>query len=63
MEEKKFWQSKTFYFGLLWVLVGVAGSFGYADFVPNEDWDQVGAIVNGLITILLRFLTSKGITL
>ena len=62
MDEKKFYQSKTFYFGLISLLVGVAGLFGFADFQPDADWDQIAVILNGLVVILLRFLSDKGIT-
>ena len=60
---KDFWKSKTFWFGVLWVIVGVAGLFGYADYVPDSDVEQIAEIVNGIIIIVLRFLTSQGVAL
>ena len=59
--DKEFYKSKTFWFGALWVVLGVAGLFGYADFEPSSDLEQIMEIVNGVLVILLRFLTNKGI--
>ena len=58
---KSFWKSKTFYFGLLSIVVGVAGLFGYGDFVPDSNIIEYGEILNGLIVIALRFLTKEPI--
>ncbi len=61
--DKKFYESKTFWFGALSVLVGVAGLFGFADFVPGDETVQWMEVVNGIVVIILRFLTNKGISL
>ena len=55
--DKDFWKSKTFYFGLLSILVGVAGLFGFGDFVPGSDVIEWAEIINGLIVIFLRVIT------
>ena len=55
--DKDFWKSKTFYFGLLSILVGVAGLFGFGDFVPGSDVIEWAEIINGLIVIGLRVIT------
>ena len=60
---KEFYKSKTFRFGMLWVLVGIAGLFGYADYVPDSDVEQIAEIVNGIIIVVLRFLTSQKVAL
>ena len=60
---KKFYQSKTFWFGVLTVVVGVAGLFGFADYAPSTDLEQAMEIVLGAITILLRFLTKEPVSL
>ncbi len=60
---KEFWKSKTFYFGALWVLIGVAGLFGYGDYVPDTDVEQIAEIVNGIIIIVLRFLSTQKVVL
>lgn len=54
---KDFYKSKTFYFGLLWILIGAAGLFGYGDFTPGSDVLEWAEIVNGLIVIGLRLVT------
>lgn len=60
---KEFYRSKTFWFGVLSVVVGVAGLFGYADFVPGDETVQILEVINGIVVIVLRFLTNQGITL
>ena len=55
--DKDFWKSKPFYFGLLSILVGVAGLFGFGDFVPGSDVIEWAEIINGLIVIFLRVIT------
>ena len=55
--DKNFYKSKTFYFGLLSILVGVAGLFGFGDFVPGSDVIEWAEIINGLIVIGLRVIT------
>ncbi len=62
MESKPFYLSKTFLFGALSVVVGVAGLFGYADFIPGDDAVQILEVVNGIIIIVLRFLTNQPIS-
>lgn len=60
---KPFYQSKTFWFGALSVLVGAAGLFGFAEFIPGDDTVQIMEVVNGIIIIVLRFLTSEPVSL
>lgn len=60
---KEFYKSKTFWFGALSVVVGVAGLFGFADFVPGDETVQIMEVVNGIVIIVLRFITDQGITL
>ena len=60
---KDFYRSKTFWFGALSVLVGVAGLFGFADFVPGDETVQIMEVINGIVIILLRFVTSGAIHL
>ena len=55
--DKNFWKSKTFWFGALSILVGVAGLFGFGDFVPGSDVIEWAEIINGLIVIGLRVIT------
>ena len=55
--DKSFWKSKTLWFGCLWVIVGVAGLFGFGDFVPGSDVIEWAEIINGLLVIVLRVIT------
>ena len=56
---KEFFKSKTFWFGALWVVVGIANLFGFADFQPDTITNDITEIVSGLIIIVLRFKTTQ----
>jgi hypothetical protein len=56
---KEVYKSKTFWFGVLWLVVGVANFFGFADFQPGDNINEVLEVVNGLLIIGLRFKTDK----
>ena len=58
---KKFYQSKTFWFFILSLVVSVAGLFGFADFSPSTDQTQILAVIVSVVGILLRFLTKEPI--
>lgn len=60
---KKYYQSKTFWVGVLQILSAVL--LFLAEFVGRGDFSTVAVIlfVNGLVMIGLRFLTDSGITL
>lgn len=58
---KRWYESKTMWFGLLWILIGVAGLFGFADFVPSTELEQVAEIVNGIFIVVLRYVTDTSI--
>ena len=50
---------------MLTVLIGIAGAFGFGEFVPDASTAQmieaVTLIVVGLVGILLRYLTKEPI--
>jgi len=58
---KKFWQSKTFWFFLLALIISVANAFGFAGFIPEEAYGEVGVAIISVIGIILRFFTREGI--
>ncbi|MCP4139542.1 MAG: hypothetical protein GY755_04500 [Chloroflexi bacterium] len=58
---KKFYKSKTFWFGALLVAQGVAALFGFADFTPDDNTAEIVQIVVGSVQIGLRLITSKAI--
>jgi drug/metabolite transporter (DMT)-like permease len=68
--EKQFYLSKTFWFNVLVLVLGVAGVFGFSEFVPSDDVSQqvgqVSALVAAavpVVNILLRFLTDTKLTI
>ena len=61
--EKKVWQSKTFWFALLFGVVQVAGLFGFADYSPSDDVQEIVNIIVAVVVIVLRFLSNKKIRL
>lgn len=56
---KKWYQSKTLWFAILFGIVQVAGLFGYADYTPSGDVAEIVGIVVSVIMIVLRFLTKQ----
>lgn len=59
MEYKAFWKSRSLWFGLLYILTGVAGVFGWAEFQPSPQVVELGAVVTGIVIILLRLVTKQ----
>lgn len=60
-EMKKWYNSKTLRFTLLFALVQVAGLFGYADFSPGTDVTEYINLGVALVATILRVITSQGI--
>ena len=60
---KKFYESKTFWFAILFGLVHVAGLVGFADYTPSEDVSEIVNVVGAAIFLVLRLVTNKGISL
>jgi len=54
--------SKTFWFNILFVLVSLAGLFGYSEFKPDERLVSFVATFGAVINIVLRVKTSEPIT-
>lgn len=54
--------SKTFWFNILFVLVSLAGLFGFNDFQPDERLVTFVASLGAVINIVLRVKTSEPIT-
>lgn len=67
MDNKPVWESKTFWFNLILLVVAVASKFGFSDYVPTPAHqmliDSSAVILAALINIGLRFVTSQGVTL
>jgi hypothetical protein len=57
MEEiqmKKWYTSKTFWFNILALVVAVASSFGFAEFVPDAEIVSIAAGIVAVINLVLR---------
>ena len=70
MDSKQFYLSKTFWFNIVILILGVAGVFGFSEFVPSDETTQqvgqISALVAALVpvvNILLRFLTDTKLTI
>lgn len=53
VEPKALIASKTFWFGVLTIIIAIANLFGFADFIPSEG--LLGIV--GAVTIVLRLIT------
>lgn len=58
---KQFYESKTFWFNVLFLLGAVAAYFGFGDFKPSNDSVELASVVVAIINITLRFLTTQPI--
>lgn len=62
---KYWWESKTIWFNLLYLVVVIAGSFGYASYIPNEQDKQtleaIAILINAVVNLWLRFKTDEPI--
>ena len=63
MEVKKFYESKAFWFAVLFGVVQLAGLFGFASYEPSSDVAQVVSLVGAAVMLVLRFVTNKRIEL
>lgn len=63
MKSVNLFKSKTMWFGALFVLNGLAQSFGYGDFVPSGELNTYSSYGIGLIVWVLRWVTTKPVSL
>jgi uncharacterized membrane protein len=65
MDAKKWYQSKTFWFGAAYVLLAVVAAvlnfFGYAEFQPSSGLVEAVAVGTGVLVVILRLITNKPI--
>ena len=59
---KEFWKSKTFWFNALFLVLTVAGVFGYGEFAPDQDAKDIAMAVTLVVNLILRFVTKEPIT-
>lgn len=60
---KKVYLSKTMVFAVLYIVVGLAGALGFAEYNPSPDVVSLGLLLTGLLTALLRWFTKESLTL
>ena len=53
--DKPFYQSKVFWFNILFVIVALAGFFGFTDYKPSADVSELAAVLIAVINLALRF--------
>lgn len=63
MDAKKWYQSKTLWFAILWGLVQLAGIFGFAEFVPGDQVAQYVNLIVSVVVALLRVFTKQPVKL
>ncbi len=59
--DKPFYQSKTFWFNILFVIVSLAGYFGFTGYQPSVDVSELVAVLIAVINLVLRFITKSPI--
>lgn len=58
---KPFYQSKTFWFNILFGVIAIASLFGWVDYQPTQDVVDIVAVVIAAIGLVLRFVTKEPI--
>lgn len=56
---KPFWKSKTLWFNLLFLVVYVAQQYGFAEFIPSDDVQNIAIGLVAVINIVLRIITKE----
>lgn len=59
--EKPFYQSKTFWFNALFVIVSLAGFFGFTEYQPDANTAELAAVLIAVVNLVLRFLTKSAV--
>ena len=63
VKSKGFWDSKTFWFNVIALLVTVAvpvlNHFGWADFEPGSEWVTIGGILVTVANLILRLFFTE----
>ena len=62
-ETKPFWASRTLWVNFVAIVAAVLGTFGLGDVLDPEFQATVVAAVMGIVNIILRFVTTKPVTL
>ena len=60
---KKWYQSKTLWFSIVFIITAVAGLFGYGDWTPDTQLVEYVQLGMGVLMALLRVFTNQGVEL
>lgn len=60
---KAFYESKTFWFNVLFGVIAIAGIFGFAEFQPSADTLEIVGVIVAAVNIVLRFVTKEPVSL
>ncbi len=58
---KRFWVSKTFWFCLLTLVIGVANLLGFAEFKMPTELADIWMVVLPVVAMILRFISKQAI--
>lgn len=62
MQTKAWYTSKTVWFSVLYIIVGLAEVFGYTDFVPTTNVAELLTVLGMVVQLILRVrFTDKGL--
>jgi hypothetical protein len=61
MDPKSIFASKTFWFAILFVLLNIAGVFGYETYQADPELVNIVGLVVSALVIALRFITKQAI--
>ena len=56
-----FYRSKTFWFSALTIITAVAALFGFQNFQPDDNVQEILLLVVGIVNLVLRFLPARNI--
>lgn len=59
MEVKKFYESKTFWFNVLYAVISIAGVFGFSTYQADSTTVEIVGVVVAAINIALRLITTQ----
>ena len=57
MEAKEFWKSKTLWFNVLAIIVLVANAFGFVEFTPDPEANDIALFIILGANLVLRYAT------
>lgn len=62
MNSKKWYLSKTLWFNVLFLAVGIASAFGYNEFSPDAEMESYVLVAVTIVNLVLRLVTKTAVT-